>query len=476
MNTYLSERYLVPVLFLALFVMLFILGYLSEGSFGGADSYVHFRISRYAFKYPELFLDHWGKPLFTILSSPFSQFGYSGIKVFNILAGLLTAFYSYKIAIELKLRNAYLVIFFVSFTPIYLIIHLTGLTEILFSLVLVLSVYLLIKERHIAAAIMLSLLPFARAEGLILLPIFMLAFLLDRKLRALPYMFVGFVVFGFLGWIVLGDFLWYINRFPYTGASSIYGSGDLSFFLMSYEKAVGKSLGSLFVLGGVFALYEFVINRGVNKSKTFYAVLFLLCLPLLYLALHSVLWWKGIGGSLGLLRVLAGVSPLAAILSLKGINLILDKIEPYRLIKYSAIIIVLVYVIKTPFNIYTLPWQWGQPEKLVKEAGLWLQNTGHANEMIYYYDPFFCHVLELDPFDKSVVQEKLSNIEHPEEGVAKNSIVLWDAHFGPNEGRMPLGRLLANPNFELLIKFVPETPLQVLGGYDYEIYVFQKIN
>ncbi len=476
MKIHLSERYLIPVLLLALFVMLIVLSYLSEGSFGGADSYVHFRISRYAFKYPELFLDHWGKPLFTMLSSPFSQFGYEGIKVFNIIAGLLTAFYSYKIAQELKMKNAYLVILFVSFTPIYFIMHLTGLTEILFSLVLVVSVYLFIAERHVAAAILMSLLPFARTEGLIILPVFFLAFLIDRKYRALLYMFMGFAIFGVLGWIVLGDFLWFINRFPYTGASNIYGSGELSFFIMSYEKTVGKPLGMLCVGGGLLALYEFIANRGVNKRTTLNSVMFLLLIPLFYLAVHSVLWWKGMGGSLGLLRVLAAVTPLAAILSLKGINLLLDKIEHNRPIKITIIMIVLVFVVKTPFSTYTIPWNLGLPEKLVKEASVWLKNSEHINQMIYYYDPFFCHVLELDPFDKSVVQEKLSNIESPGKGVAKNAIVLWDAHFGPNEGRMPLERLIYNPDFKLLKRFVPETNFQVLGGYDYEIYIFQKSN
>ena len=52
--------------------------WLSTGVTGETDSITHYQIARYAFKYPEYFLNHWGKPLFTILASPLAQFGYLG--------------------------------------------------------------------------------------------------------------------------------------------------------------------------------------------------------------------------------------------------------------------------------------------------------------------------------------------------------------------------------------------------------------
>jgi hypothetical protein len=63
---------------------------------------------------------------------------------------------------------------------------------------------------------------------------------------------------------------------------------------------------------------------------------------------------------------------------------------------------------------------------------------------------------------------------NPENGIPTDAIIIWDAHFGPNEGQLPLDRLLHNEHFELLKKFVPEHPFKTLNAYDYEIYIFRR--
>lgn len=60
----------------------------SEGYIGDADSATHYRFARYAWKYPVNLLDHWAKPVFTLLASPFAKFGHTGVSVFNLLGGL----------------------------------------------------------------------------------------------------------------------------------------------------------------------------------------------------------------------------------------------------------------------------------------------------------------------------------------------------------------------------------------------------
>jgi hypothetical protein len=47
---------------------------------------------------------------------------------------------------------------------------------------------------------------------------------------------------------------------------------------------------------------------------------------LLIFALHSVLWWRGWFGSCGLMRILACVGPITAIICLRGWNVIADRI------------------------------------------------------------------------------------------------------------------------------------------------------
>jgi hypothetical protein len=49
------------------------------------DGIMHYFISNASWENPELFLHHWGKPLFILFSSSFAQFGFYGMVIFNII-------------------------------------------------------------------------------------------------------------------------------------------------------------------------------------------------------------------------------------------------------------------------------------------------------------------------------------------------------------------------------------------------------
>ena len=92
--------------------------------------------------YPEFFLDPWAKPLFTILMAPIAQLGMMGVRVFNIVLGLTTAFFTYLTARKLGYKFPLLAIFLLVFAPLYAVLMISGMTEILFSFVLILGIYL----------------------------------------------------------------------------------------------------------------------------------------------------------------------------------------------------------------------------------------------------------------------------------------------------------------------------------------------
>ena len=165
--------------FLATFFLITtLLACFSMGTYESGDSIQHYLISRYSFKHPELFFNHWGKPFFVLLSSSFAQFGFLGINIFNILCATLTGLISYKIAKHLQLDKPWLTPVFALFAPIYYVTLITGLTEPLFGLVLMAGIYLVLKQNFTASALLISFLPFARTEGFVLLPLFALAYLI----------------------------------------------------------------------------------------------------------------------------------------------------------------------------------------------------------------------------------------------------------------------------------------------------------
>ena len=68
------QKYLVQAILALLVIGYTILVFLSEGTVGGADDMTHYGYSRYAYQFPYFFLNHWGKPFFTAITSPFAQF------------------------------------------------------------------------------------------------------------------------------------------------------------------------------------------------------------------------------------------------------------------------------------------------------------------------------------------------------------------------------------------------------------------
>ena len=142
----LTNKTLAPTVLLMIALVLIVLQLLSTGVSGETDSICHYQFARYAFTHPEFFLHHWGKPLYTILSAPLAQFGFTGTIAFNLFCGLLTSWFAYLIARRLEYRHAWVGIVFTVFTPGYLFTMYSGLTEILFSLVLIAAIYLFEKN------------------------------------------------------------------------------------------------------------------------------------------------------------------------------------------------------------------------------------------------------------------------------------------------------------------------------------------
>ena len=80
----------------------------------------------------------------------------------------------------------------------------------------------------------------------------------------------------------------------------------------------------------------------------------------------------------------------------------------------------------------------------------------------------------LDVYDNKTNGWMMGNKWPRKDDVIENSLLFWDTHFGPNEGRLPLNDLLDDNRFELIKKFKPANDFKVLGDNDYEIYVFKR--
>jgi len=465
-----KKNFLLFFVFALLFVFFLLTAFYSEGSHGGGDDFHHWRIAKFSWQYPYLFLDLWGKPLYNLLSSPFAQFGMMGSRVFNILAGLTTGFFAMLICRRLKISLAPLVVLMICFTPVYFVLLLTGMTEILFSLVLIFSLWLFFGEKYILSALVLSFLPFARNEGFILFPLFVAAYILVRKPKAIPFLVTGYLVVTLAGYFHYKNWLWVFHANPY-GRNQLYGSGEWFHFIKHLPHDIGYPLLVLFCIGLIRYL---ILLRHPDRSNL---VRFIL-LPgtfAVFLAAHSYVWWKGTGGSLGLTRVIASVSPVAAIISLEGLELLLSY---FKLLKHKLLILlpVILLILWMPFNIYNIPVPASDSQKTIRRAVEWMKKNGLDKRKFYYYDPWFVVYLRSNPFDASSCREKVPDYNNPEKATLPGELVLWDAHYGSNEGKLTLEKLMNSKYFRPLKAFYPPRPFKVLNNYNYEVWIFERVD
>lgn len=456
-------------------VTFFVLAILSPLSYGGADDIVHYRFARYSFQHPELLLDHWAKPFFTLLASPFAQLGYWGVKLFNILTGAFTAYILYRMAGFLSIRRNVWVILMLFFTPVYTSMVMSGMTEVLFAAILTLSAYLFLRKNFIYAAIVISFLPLVRTEGVIIWAVYLTGFLLHKQWKAIPFILTASLLYSVIGGIYFRDFFWLITHIPYTGTYDIYGHGDILHFVRSTKLIFGIPLTLLFFAGISMRLMQwfkpaaaFNSNRPTLLTDEF--IVLLAPLAAYYLA-HTYVWWKGIN-SLGLIRVMAGVAPLFVIYSIWGLNGILGRIS-IRIFKQSALAILILFIVITPFKVYEIPLQLSQKDQLIGKAAKWFINSPYKDRKYYIWDCYFYFVLDTNPYDRSKMADGIPDRKNPENLVKPGEIVIWDAHFSAVDGRFPLAAIIDNPYYKLIKVFRPVTPFTA-GGGTYQVCFFER--
>jgi hypothetical protein len=447
----------------------------THNSFGGGDHFSHFKLARWGWKYPKLLLDEWGKPVFTLLVSPFAQLGINFARMYNVLMGILTAFFAWKLSQTLKFDNNWVIILLVLFTPIYFISMFAVLTEVTFSMLLVLSLLLFFQKKYIWSAVVISFLPLARTESIVLFPLFLLAFGMKKQVKALPFLVTGFLFFSLLGWPFYHHFWWLITEMPYKGGTSgLYGHGKLLHFVEQTPHILGYPLAFLFCAGFFYDFWAWGKKEHFRLSERFF---FLLLVPgsyLLYLAAHSYVWWKGIGNSLGLIRVMAAVTPLAALTSLSGYNFLLKLPGKQQLVVRIVATLVLLWIVYTGTFMYQSNFKRSPAERLLAKACQYIKQHHLTRYKIYYFSNFVPIQLGIDPFDPGLSSEGVPHNKPVSKAIPNNSIIVWDAHFGPNEGKTPLSLLTKDSGLQILNSYKPKVPFKVLGGYDYAVYIFQK--
>ena len=470
-----NQDRLAYTLLIVYYSMMLALAFIASGTGDDGDSVSHFIYSKYAFESPENFINHWAKPVFVLFSSAFSQFGFTGIKVFNVTVTSLAIFFAYRIGRKLHIANAWVIVIILACAPMYLQLSLSSLTEPLFALAMSIIIFLALRGKIAYATILTSFLPFMRSEGLIILLIYACYLLHKRRWKLIPLLVTGHLVYSIIGWFYYRDFLWVFNEMTYAHLSSAYGSGSPFTFILGMYDLIGIPLSVLLVIGtlsGMYRLFKDILHSSESISPEEWWLVYGGFYSLL--VSHTIFWAYGMFNSYGLVRVLIAVIPCAGLICLRGFNVI---VESKTLLLKPAVkewigLLILFIILLNPF--LQLNWKCSFELSANEKATLKAANK-YKDELegyvIYSSSPFSQYIFNRNISDRAEFRF-LTDLNGQHEIPAKSAIV-WDEYYAQASARIALSNLEIDDRFKLLDTF------QARGCNDYvgttAVFVYRGI-
>lgn len=461
------------------FILLSFLFFQSQGVEGGLDSWNHYLISRSAIQYPELLLDQWNKPVFSIMTVLVCQLGMNALVWFNIFCILISAILLALAFHKKGFEQSWILIFLVIFIPILFENIISGLTEPLNILMLTTVFYFWMNENFRTSLIIASFLPFVRTEGFIILGTIILFVLYKKQFKHLFWLLIGTIVMNLIGFVITGKPLWIITENPYwkheVSGKFDPGSGSFFHFFKVSRPMFGLPAIVLFVLGNVLVVFHFF-----KKSLKLDIFLISFLVFWSYFMAHTTIYYLGILGSHGLLRVMSVIVPPMAVVVFYGLNHLTKNFNPkFKQWTYIFTTLVLIQVAYQETE-YAKPHRFKEPS--VKQdktqinfikAGEWLIQNNLMQRTIVHQTPFFNVYFKKDPYNEqssfyiwSIFQEN----DYSPKGI----IVVWDGFSAVREGAMPLSWLKNNPNYQQLL-YIEGFEKPENDPTMYDVYIFEKI-
>ena len=447
---------------------------LSVGLLEGGDTIAHYQIAVFSWQHPELFADMWGKPLFTLLASPFAQLGHWGMTVFNAMCFVATAWAADGILKRAGTAARWIFPPALLLVPVYGTMVIAGMTEILFGLLLILVIRSAWNGNARQAAIIASFMPFSRPEYVAFIP-FLVVWIASRKQWwALAYLLTGPVIYSVVSAFVFGDPLWMLNGDPYTGAKNIYGNGPWDHFLVNTDAIFGTIVHwSIPALVGSF----FILKRQDEQGRLVRLLFLLAVLPSLSIfILHSYLWAEGLKGSLGLFRVLATTAPMLVLFTCWVIVWIGGSVFSSRYVRIAIAVILGTGHAYTAAVVFLdhrpLPVPPDEQELFLAEVGERIKEIKRPGARVSFNSPLIVFYADIDPYSER--SRAMLKGREKDLGMEEGDLVIWDAHFSPNEGNTQLQWLLEHPALTFIEKHQPGTPMVVLGGRLFEVFIFER--
>ncbi len=396
------------------------------------DAAYHFLETRLAATEPVHFVKVWARPIYAVAFVGPVQFGLEAARGFALLIGLLIAWQSWRLARDLNLPRAWLVVPLLLGQPNFLQLYPDLLTEPVFALLFVLAVRLHLGGWRKSAMLLVSLLPLARPEG------FFIGFLwgcgllveagrnspgamLSAMVRAIPstlLLATGSVLWWAASWAITGDALFILHDWPPQWHQGTYGFGSL----FSYAARAWEFAGLLLLLPLACGLALKTPERRWWPLTGSVVLLFLL---------HSVFHAYSLFGSAGYPRYMVSVSPALAVLTLAGWNFLATPLTRW-LGRGAAWAGAGVLVCSLALSLlYSDSLIWSRDVVAIREMQGWLREHPCAVKRFIWSNGYMSVMAGKGfPDGHSLDADRLKNVKTLRESPS-GTLVFWDDKLGP---------------------------------------------
>lgn len=344
------------VFFLAVVATLESIWILKSDGFYFIDECAHFLFSRFVLNDLTEVVSAWHRPGRLWLFVLPAQLGHTFTMFFSLALFLCLLIVSYQIAKLQKIKHAEWAVLLIGLQPILFDISYTCLAEAPAALVIALSYWYHLKEKHgwslaIASAVFLfrfEMYPFA--------VLLFCVYLLRREWKILPLVMLGPILWIASSTLITGDVMTFFREWSHFANIGKFIPGtSVTHYIENLQAIFGVAQLLLFIAGVVF------INRA-KRNAEFGIIYFTIALNIIIntLAGAEVFHWTG---SIGELRYIAVVGPLFGIISTYGFTEIVTRLKaPFYQFIFSILILSVVV-----FNctLATHPRRWPTYDKIV---------------------------------------------------------------------------------------------------------------
>jgi hypothetical protein len=237
-----------------------------------------------------------------------------------------------------------------------------------------------------------------------------------RRLPVSLLLATGGVIWWLSAWIITRDPLFIKHNWPQQWREGIYGSGVPFEYLMRLPEITGLLLLVPFLLG----LLRMLRVREYGTVTSSFLLLFLL---------HLTFRTLGIFGDAGYPRYMVCVAPAIAVITLKGWNVLAEKLESHRLRLATGTVVLVISAMICLLYMDGLIWI--RDTTAVKDAYAWFEKNPRPVTGFVWSHTYMAVLFNRCPTDRpdlgGLKEDNLKVLSSQPEG----TLVFWDAEIGP---------------------------------------------